>query len=90
MSAGYEDEATGLIDKTKRDAVLLQRYEEEEVVKSEQESWEEQQIAMASAQFGARDGRDTHEYELVMDDQIDFISSQILKGESSQLKKETD
>ena len=56
------------------------------MVKSEQESWEEQQIAMANSQFGSSSsssssGGGQGQYDYVMDDQIDFISSQILKGE---------
>lgn len=85
ISDGYENE-DGMIDKAKRDAVLTQRYEEEGVVKSEQEQWEEQQVHMSNVHFGAKDkpqgGRG--DYDFVMEDQIEFISSQILKGSRRQ------
>ena len=80
---GYEDPETGLIDRTKRDAVLTARYEEEEVIQSEQEQWEDQQVSMSNVHFGAKDKLIQHkkdDYDYVMEDQIDFISSQILKG----------
>ena len=80
---GYEDPETGLIDRTKRDAVLTARYEEEEVILSEQEQWEDQQVSMSNVHFGAKDKLIQHkkdDYDYVMEDQIDFISSQILKG----------
>ena len=80
---GYEDPETGLIDRAKRDAVLTARYEEEEVIQSEQEQWEDQQVSMSNIHFGAKDKLIQHkkdDYDYVMEDQIDFISSQILKG----------
>ena len=80
---GYEDPNTGLIDRNKRDAVLTARYEEEEVIQSEQEQWEDQQVSMSNVHFGAKDKLLQHkkdDYDYVMEDQIDFISSQILKG----------
>jgi pre-mRNA-splicing factor ATP-dependent RNA helicase DHX16 len=40
---GFENE-DGYIDKEKKNAVLTQRYEEEEEVKTEQEQWEEEQV----------------------------------------------
>lgn len=74
----------------KREDLLTDRYEEEEVFRTEQEVWEETQTKMATARFGARDqasrrhkdgkGADEEELDYVFDDQIDFISQQMLSG----------
>jgi pre-mRNA-splicing factor ATP-dependent RNA helicase DHX16 len=82
MPDSYMDEH-GRLDKEKRDAVLTSRYQEEEQVKTEQEIWEEEQSKLGKVAFGAKDrksrGEDA-EYNLIMDNQIDFISQEILKG----------
>ncbi|CAM9482708.1 unnamed protein product [Ectocarpus fasciculatus] len=83
----YEDEH-GRVDKDKREAALTARYEEEEQVKTEQEQWEEEQQQVAAVHFGAKDLKPKgSEYDYVFEDQIDFISSESLKG--SQRKKKT-
>uniref|UniRef100_K3WMQ6 RNA helicase n=1 Tax=Globisporangium ultimum (strain ATCC 200006 / CBS 805.95 / DAOM BR144) TaxID=431595 RepID=K3WMQ6_GLOUD len=68
----------------KKEDLLTDRYEEEEVFRTEQEVWEETQVKMAKTKFGAKDKakrRDTEpEYDYVFDDQIDFISQQMLSG----------
>lgn len=82
MPDTYEDER-GRVDKEKRESVLTARYQEDEIVKSEQETWEEEQTKLSHIQFGAKDRKkraDNDKYQLVMDDQIDFISQAILKG----------
>ena len=72
----------GKLDKAKRDKVLLERYEEREgVPKTEQEQWEEHQNKMA--QISGRKKRDEaeeKEYDFVFEDQIDFISHEVMKG----------
>jgi len=73
----YEDNQ-GYLDRKKRDAVLTARYESEEIVKSEQDIWEEEQTKKAKVKFGSLEEK--QQYEFVMDDQIDFISQEILKG----------
>ncbi|GAB9470862.1 Pre-mrna-splicing factor atp-dependent rna [Globisporangium polare] len=68
----------------KKEELLTDRYEEEEVFRTEQEVWEETQVKMAKSKFGAKDKkqRDNEpEYDYVFDDQIDFISEQMLKGQ---------
>ena len=78
----YEDE-NGRVDRAKREAALTARYEEEEQVKTEQEQWEEERVKMSTVHFGAQDkGKDAagDEYELLLEDQIDFISHELLKG----------
>lgn len=82
MPDTYEDER-GLVDKNKREAALTARYEVEEEVKAEQEIWEEEQSKVAKVGFGAKDRKTRDEdsqYQLLLDDQIDFISQEILKG----------
>jgi pre-mRNA-splicing factor ATP-dependent RNA helicase DHX16 len=76
----YEDEH-GRVDKEKRDGLLTARYEEEEQLKTEQEQWEDEQQQFAAVSFGAKDIKKAgEEYDYVFDDQIDFISSEMLKG----------
>jgi pre-mRNA-splicing factor ATP-dependent RNA helicase DHX16 len=80
MPDGYEDER-GRVNKEKRDAVLTTRYEEEEELKTEQEQWEEDQVKTAMVHFGAKDRKSkADEYDLVFEDQIDFISNELMKG----------
>lgn len=75
----YEDEH-GYVDRAKKEAVLTARYEEEEQVKTEQEQWEEDRVKMSSVHVGRKSGKKEDEYELLMEDQIDFISHELLKG----------
>jgi pre-mRNA-splicing factor ATP-dependent RNA helicase DHX16 len=81
MPDAYEDE-NGYVDKDKREAALTTRYnEEEKEVKTEQEEWEEEQMKISKVQFGSKDKRQKEEsYDYVFEDQIDFISNEILKG----------
>ncbi|POM59512.1 Pre-mRNA-splicing factor ATP-dependent RNA helicase, partial [Phytophthora palmivora] len=66
----------------KKEDLLTDRYEEEEVFHTEQEVWEETQVKMATTKFGAKDRHKKveEEDEFVFDDQIDFISQQMLSG----------
>ncbi|RLN05768.1 hypothetical protein BBI17_009655, partial [Phytophthora kernoviae] len=68
----------------KKEELLTDRYEEEEVFRTEQEVWEETQVKMATSRFGAKDKHKhkviEEEDEFVFDDQIDFISQQMLSG----------
>ena len=83
----YEDEH-GRVDKAKRESLLTARYEEEEQVKTEQEQWEEDQQHVAAVSFGAKDIKPKgSEYDYVFEDQIDFISSNILKGTRQKKKR---
>lgn len=78
MPETYEDDA-GRVDRAKRDAVLTQRYEDESAVKTEQEAWEEEQVKKAMIGKPMKSKQD-EEYELLMDNQIDFISQELLNG----------
>lgn len=76
----------GTIDKEKREAALNARFLEEKKGPSEQEEWEDHQVAKARAQFGARDKKKKDEYEYVFEDQIDFIQTTIIKGSKKKKK----
>lgn len=78
MPDGYED-ANGRIDKAKREAVLTSRYEEDETVKTEQDQWEEDQVKKSTMNYTAKE-KPGETYELLVEDQIDFISHELLKG----------
>jgi hypothetical protein len=44
----------GRIDSSKREALLTARYQEEGEVRTEQDLWEEHQVAMATRRVGAQ------------------------------------
>ena len=67
----------------KKEDLLTDRYEEDTVFVHEQEIWEDTQIKMATSKVGAQDkGQNdkNDDYEYVFEDQIEFISQQMLKG----------
>ncbi|KAH8307284.1 hypothetical protein KR044_008936 [Drosophila immigrans] len=55
---------------------------------SEQKKWEAEQLASARFQFGAKDAKAEEEYELLLDDQIDFIQALTLDGSREKTSKE--
>ncbi|XP_013133761.1 PREDICTED: putative pre-mRNA-splicing factor ATP-dependent RNA helicase DHX16 [Papilio polytes] len=60
--------------------------ENEKLPHSEQRKWEQEQIKSAFFKFGAKDAKAKDEYELLLDEQIDFI--QALQLEGNKEKKE--
>lgn len=84
-------DASGETDRTKKYDVLKRRYDEDgdnKETKTVQQEWEEAQGARAKATFGARDRKkQDDDYDLIFEDQIEFISEKIEKGED--LKVET-
>jgi pre-mRNA-splicing factor ATP-dependent RNA helicase DHX16 len=83
---GYEDER-GKIDKNKKEIVLRARYQEDGPVKSEQDIWEEDQMKISRVQFGSKrdqPGQQQIEYDFVFEDQIDFISSELMQNTRKQ------
>lgn len=68
----------------KKEDLLTDRYEEEENFRTEQEIWEETQVKMAKARVGIKDKKSrsapAEEEEFVFDDEIEFISQQMLSG----------
>jgi pre-mRNA-splicing factor ATP-dependent RNA helicase DHX16 len=77
---GYED-SEGRVDKKKKESVLTARYVEEVQPKTEQEMWEEEQMRVSKVKFGSAGlNAKGEEYEYVFEDQIEFISSEVLKN----------
>eukprot|EP00937_MAST-01D_sp_MAST-1D-sp2_P004361 g4361.t1 len=77
-----EFDADGALDTSKREEALTARYEEEGELKTEQQEWEEHQMAQAKGRArkqgaGPAQGE---EYEMVFEDQIEFISHEMLAG----------
>jgi pre-mRNA-splicing factor ATP-dependent RNA helicase DHX16 len=74
----YEDEQ-GRLDSKRREAVLTKRWEDEGEVKTEQDQWEDHQVSMAVAKYGAQDkGKPaSQEYDFVFEDAIDFVSQEV-------------
>jgi pre-mRNA-splicing factor ATP-dependent RNA helicase DHX16 len=88
MPDAYEDAETGRVDRKKREGALTARYQAEEVVRSEQDVWEEEQVRKSTLKFGAASSSGAgaqQQYDYVFDDQIDFISSEVMKEMSKQL-----
>lgn len=75
-------------------AALTKRYDEEETKNTvtEQEQWELDQQRKARAHFGAvKKTKEDKQYELLLENQVEFIQSSILAGiseaKASRLKK---
>ena len=94
MPDAYEDEQ-GRRDKKKAENVLLKRYVEEDagegkekdVFRREQEEWEETLISAAikQPQEQAAAGQKKDEYEMLFEENIEFVAAALLQGD---LKKE--
>ncbi|CAG7818252.1 unnamed protein product [Allacma fusca] len=57
--------------------------EKERMPNSEQRKWEEDQMSFAQLRFGAKDAakkKKTKEYEIILDDQIEFIQDHAMPG----------
>jgi len=88
-----EFDRSGKLDSQKKKDLLTQRYyepvQEESGENMDQRTWEEKQMAMAKLKFGAEDRRvsksigieSDREYDLIFDNQIEFIQNEILQGE---------
>lgn len=64
--------------------------ENERQPNSEQKKWEAEQLASARFQFGAKDAKAQEEYELLLDDQIDFIQALTIDGSKDKTSKESE
>jgi pre-mRNA-splicing factor ATP-dependent RNA helicase DHX16 len=83
---GYED-SEGRVDRGKRDAVLHARYVEEVQPKTEQEQWEEEQMKASTSKFGSSGlNAKGQEYDYVFEDQIEFVSAEVLKNTRKQME----
>ena len=62
--------------------------EREKAPHYEQRKWEEEQMSSAVFRFGARDkdktSEEKHEYELVLDDEIEFIQALRMPGSKTE------
>jgi len=86
----YEDSA-GRVDRKKKEAALNARYVEEVQPKSDQDQWVEKQMAISSVKFGSNKGNVNdkgEEYEYVFEDQIEFVSAEVLKSTKKMKKAE--
>ena len=57
--------------------------EKEKLPNSEQRKWEEEQMSFAQFRFGAKDAgkkKKTKEYEIILDEQIEFVQALALPG----------
>mmetsp|Transcript_10759 Transcript_10759/g.14008 ORF Transcript_10759/g.14008 Transcript_10759/m.14008 type:complete len:1072 (+) Transcript_10759:95-3310(+) len=75
----YEDE-DGRIDKQRKEEVLTSRYDPEEQLKTEQESWEESLLTRVKHKVVPEDRKKKEEYDYVFEDQIEFVSQAVLAG----------
>ncbi|KAJ8956852.1 hypothetical protein NQ318_014267 [Aromia moschata] len=60
----------------------------EKAPQSEQKKWEKDQMASAVFKFGAKDATKKDEYELLLEDQIQFIQALRLPGDSEKKEQE--
>jgi pre-mRNA-splicing factor ATP-dependent RNA helicase DHX16 len=87
---------SGKINHSKKNALLEARYHEETEAKTEQQKWEEDQLCIAqnqgTKQAPERSSRAADKYEFVFEDQIDFVSSQVMnrQKEMKEMKYEED
>ena len=82
MPDAYSSDEDGRTTKDKKFAALNRRYEEEKDQPPEQEKWESSKIKTAIVSFGNKDRKTREEknYELLIDNQVDFVQSTILSG----------
>ncbi|XP_067620340.1 pre-mRNA-splicing factor ATP-dependent RNA helicase DHX16 [Eurosta solidaginis] len=57
---------------------------------SEQKKWEVEQLASARFQFGAKDAKGKDEYELLLEDQIEFIQALTMDGSKEETSKKAE
>lgn len=62
--------------------------EREKQPNSEQKKWEAEQLASAMFKFGAKDSTKQDEYELLLEDQIEFIQALTMEGSKKSRKPE--
>eukprot|EP01012_Entosiphon_sulcatum_P031654 TRINITY_DN40347_c0_g1_i1.p1 TRINITY_DN40347_c0_g1~~TRINITY_DN40347_c0_g1_i1.p1 ORF type:complete len:902 (+),score=227.97 TRINITY_DN40347_c0_g1_i1:31-2736(+) len=84
MPDAYVDEQKLKMDKAKKQSVLYQRYHDKGFdPQSDQKEWEKQQTEKAIAHFGSGNKQlleQVKEYDLLIEDEIEFVSHAILEG----------
>lgn len=94
MPDDYRDE-DGRVQVDKKRQVLYKRYEEAKTELTEQEQWEKTQDDKTGMHFGAtkksgaQANKDTEQqqYDLLIENQVDFIQCEFLQGEMNKLMK---
>nr|WJH19578.1 Pre-mRNA-splicing factor ATP-dependent RNA helicase DHX16 [Euglena gracilis] len=92
MPDAFIDEQRQKLDRAKKESVLYQRYgdgkqraEKDHGAVTEQRTWEELKLkgALQATTFGAKNKKEveaTKEYELLLEDHVEFIAQEILSG----------
>lgn len=57
---------------------------------SEQKKWEAEQLASAQFQFGSKDAKIKEEYDLLLEDQIEFIQALTMDGSRDDSSKKSE
>lgn len=88
MPDTYEDEK----GRANKKNVLFKRYEEEKTELTEQEIWEKTQDQKTHVGFGAQSkktekDKEQKEYDLLIENQVDFVQSEMLAGEMNKMMK---
>jgi pre-mRNA-splicing factor ATP-dependent RNA helicase DHX16 len=90
MPDAYEDEH-GHLRPDRKKAALMKRYEEVKTEMTEQEIWEQTQNNKTVFDLGSQKKSDkdveTKDYDLLIENQVDFIQSELLEGEMNNLIK---
>lgn len=85
MPDAYDQE--GRVNQKKRFSVALEHYRELKAADkmhslTEQKAWEDNQVKKAVMKFGSKDRKPKSEYELVYEDQIEFVHDELIHGEN--------
>ena len=71
--------------------VFYKRYEEEEKPqKTEQEIWEQAQTSKSVFTYGSKEQKHQQNYELLLENQIDYIKTQLIAGTASSSSSDSD
>ena len=83
------EEQEGRTKAEKDKALLKSRYVEEKVEKTEQQLWEEEQTKKASLSYGkkGKKSKEDKEYDLIFEEQIDFVMTDKKSGYDNRKKK---
>lgn len=90
MPDGYEDEK-GHTDYDKKYSVLFKKYKDDkkEVEENEEQAWEKTQKMRTGNKIGAQNvKKPADQYQMLIDNQIDFVQKDVLKGYMEKQKKE--
>ncbi|KAK1362878.1 RNA helicase [Heracleum sosnowskyi] len=86
MPDAYDQE--GRVNQEKRFSVASEHYREIKAADkrmhpfAEQKAWEDHQVNKAIMRFGSKDRKSKSEYELIFDNQIEFVQDELVHGEN--------